>query len=275
MWNNARFINFVANALTVLALSALALGALYWFTQRPMFTFSQVTVEPVADEALSRVNAATVHGALAGRLSGNFFTADLEEVRRLMESAPWVRQAMVRRVWPDGLEVTLREYEPLGLWNDNQVLDVTGRPFTANQAEAEDPQGGPLPALGGPEGSGKLVRQRLLELTDWLAPLGRKPVRLTLSPRHAWVAELDNGMVLDMGRDLANDPVLGDMPAEGRRPVPVQARVQRFVAALPAIEKHVGRPVMYADLRYPNGFALRLGPAPEPPKKNSSSTTKP
>ncbi|GAA5235895.1 FtsQ-type POTRA domain-containing protein [Verticiella sediminum] len=275
MWNNARFINFVANLLTVLALSALAVGGLVWLMQRPVFTIAQVEVHPAEGEALDRVTPTVVRNALIGRLEGNFFTADLESVRHFMEDAPWVSQAAVRRVWPNGLQVTLREHQPLGLWNDDQVLDVNGRAFTANQAEAESPDGDPLPILGGPEGSGKLVRQRLLELSEWVAPLGRSPVRLTLSPRHAWVAELDNGMILDMGRDLANDPVLGGNAAEGRRAVPVQARVQRFVQALPAIEQHLGRPVMYADLRYPNGFALRLGPPLEPPKKKTSSTTKP
>lgn len=274
MWNNARFINLVANALTVLALTALVLGGLVWLGQRPVFTLSNITVEPLEGAALERVTPASLNAVVAGRLQGNFFTADLENLRRLFEAAPWVEQAMVRRVWPNGLEVTLREYEPLGLWNDNQILDVQGRPFTANQAEAEDAEGAPLPQLGGPEGSGKLVRRRLAELTDWLAPLGRVPVSLTLSPRHAWVAELDNGMVLDMGRDPATDPIVGQSQPDSRRQVPVQTRVQRFVEALPAIEQNVGRPVIYADLRYPNGFALRLGPAPTPAKP-SSSTTRP
>ncbi len=274
MWNNARFINLVANGLTVLALTALLLGGLAWLGQRPEFTLSRITVEPMDGESLGRVTPASLTTTVAGRLQGNFFTADLENLRRLFENTPWVKQAMVRRVWPDGVEVALREYEPLGLWNDNQILDVDGQPFTANQAEAEDAEGGPLPQLGGPDGSGKLVRRRLTELTDWLAPIGRVPVSLTLSPRHAWKAELDNGMVLDMGRDPATDPIVGQSQPDARHQVPVQTRVQRFVEALPAIEQNVGRPVIYADLRYPNGFALRLGPAPAPAKP-SSSTTRP
>src|SRR5690606_33747209 len=163
------------------------------------------------------------------------------------------QQAMVRRVWPDGLEVTLREFEPLGLWNDNQLLDTQGVPFTANQAEAEGMDGGPLPQLSGPEGSGKLVKQRLEELSEWLSPLGLVPVRLSLSARHAWRAELDNGLILDMGRDPSTGISQSGSPEDGdEHTVPVQLRVQRFVESLAADEQRVGRPVIYADLRYLN-----------------------
>lgn len=266
MWNNPRFINLIANALTLAALSALAVAALLWLAHRPMFSLTYIEVQAADGTMLRRVSETGVRATIAGRIEGNFFTADLERVRQAFEAVPWVRQAMVRRVWPNGLEVTLREYEPLGLWNDTQVLDVEGRVFTANQAEAEEFDGRPLPVLGGPEGSGQLVKQRLGELTEWLRPINRVPIRLILSDRYAWRAQLDNGLVLDLGRDPSNvwsqeEP--GDTPGT----VPVKVRVQRFVQGLQAVEERLGRPVIYADLRYPDGFAVRLGEAPDA-KKN-------
>jgi len=275
VWNNARFVNLIANALTTVALTALVLGGLVWLAHRPVFTLSGISIQPVPGETLQHVSETGVRSVIAGRLQGNFFTTDLQTVREVFETLPWVRQAMVRRVWPDGLEVTLREFEPLGLWNDNQLLDMHGVPFTANQAEAESADGGPLPQLSGPEGSGKLVKQRLEELTEWVAPLGLVPVRLSLSARHAWRAELDNGLILDMGRDPSTGISQSGSPEDGdENTVPVQLRVQRFVESLAAVEQRVGRPVIYADLRYPNGFALRLGEAPKM-NKTSTPATKP
>lgn len=275
MWNNARFVNLIANTLTTLALSGLGVGAVVWLAHRPVFTLAGITIEAVPGESLAHVSETGVRAAVIGRLRGNFFTADLDEVRGVFETLPWVRQAMVRRVWPHGLEVTLREHQVLGLWNDNQLLDLEGVPFTANQAEAEGVDGAMLPILAGPEGSGKLVRQRLAELTEWVKPLGRVPVRLTLSARHAWHAELDNGLILDLGRDPATHVAQTGAPEHAdEHTVPVQQRVRRFVESLATVEQRVGRPVIYADLRYPNGFALRLGEVPKP-NKTSTPATKP
>ena len=39
------------------------------------------------------------------KLKGNFFTLDLAEAKRVFESVPWVRQAVVSRVWPNRLTV--------------------------------------------------------------------------------------------------------------------------------------------------------------------------
>ncbi len=262
MWNNPRFINLVANALTLAALSALTVAALVWLAHRPVFSLAHIDVRAADGEGLRRVSEPAIRATIAGRISGNFFTTDLEEVRAAFESVPWVRQAMVRRVWPNGLEVTLREYQPLALWNDSQVLDVDGRVFTANQAEAEEVDGRPLPVLGGPEGSGQLVKQRLHELTEWLRPLNRVPTRLILSDRYAWRAQLDNGLVLDLGRD-PNNAWSEEQPGDTHGTVPVRVRVQRFVQSVQAVEERLGRPVIYADLRYPDGYAVRLGEVPE------------
>src|SRR5690606_18832598 len=139
-----------------------------------------------------------------------------------------------------------------------------------NRAEAEQPNGDPLPELAGPDGTGQLVMQRLAELNEWVSPLGRTTVRLSLSARHAWRAELDDGLILDMGRDPAVGIAQDGPDAADRAHVPVQVRVQRFVESLKAVEQNAGRPVIYADLRYPNGFALRLG---EPPKTDSKTST--
>jgi hypothetical protein len=83
-----------------------------------------------------------------GRIKGNFFTTNLESVRGVFESVPWVRRASVRREWPNQLIVALEEHEALGTWGeDGRLLSVKGDVFTANLAEAEDDH--ELPAFSG------------------------------------------------------------------------------------------------------------------------------
>lgn len=37
----------------------------------------------------------------------------------------------------------------------------------------------------------------------------------------------------------------------------MEARVKRFVASWPQVTEQMGKQIEYADLRYPNGFAIR------------------
>lgn len=66
---------------------------------------------------------------------------------------------------------------------------------------------------------------------------------MSLSSRYAWTVKLANGMEIEFGRERNGD-TLPD-------------RAQRLVAAWPAVTQRWGKDIEYADLRYPNGFAIR------------------
>ncbi|GAA4342556.1 cell division protein FtsQ/DivIB [Pigmentiphaga soli] len=260
MWNDSRTLNLLANALYLAAAVALGCAALIWLAQRPVFDLHGIWIE--ADEGtLQHVTPATVRAAIAGRLQGNFFTADLEQVRQVFETVPWVRHASVRRQWPNSLVVTMQEHRVLGLWNENRLLNTYGESFTANLGEAEED--GSMPVFGGPEGSEKMVAQRYADMLRWFAPLHLKPERVLLTPRYAWQVALSSGLTVDLGRDPATVSTVDT--------VSLEARVQRFVQALPVIDSRIGR-AQHADLRYPNGFAIVTAQPDKQVKKPSTMT---
>lgn len=241
----------MANTLYLLAALALGIAAALWLAQRPMFALKGIYVD-AASGKLEHVTPESVHTAIEGRLSGNFFTADLEQMRQIFETVPWVRHASVRRQWPNALRVTVEEHRVLGLWNENRLLNTYGESFTANLGEAEDD--GELPVFTGPPGSEKLVAQRYAQLLTWFKPMRVDPVRVALTQRYAWQVELSTGMTVDLGRD----------PAAGTDAASLESRVQRFVQAAPVIDTRIGK-TLHADLRYPNGFAV-VTAKPEKPK---------
>ncbi|AJY44294.1 cell division protein FtsQ/DivIB [Burkholderia humptydooensis] len=235
MWNNVRQLNLAASALYALLLLVLAAAGCYWLIQRPAFALREIRI----DGDTEHINAPTVRASVVGRLKGNFFTVDLDLARVAFEQMPWVRHASVRRVWPNALAVTLEEYRPLGTWGNDQLVSVDGELFTANQGELD----AELPSFDGPEGSAKEVVARYRDFAKWFAPIHATPEEVTLSPRYAWTVKLSNGMQVELGRERNSD-TLPD-------------RIQRLVAAWSSVTQRWGGDIEYADLRYPNGFAIR------------------
>jgi cell division protein FtsQ len=143
----------------------------------------------------------------------------------------------VRRVWPDRLEVTLEEHVALARWGDTGLVNVQGERFAGKSDAA-------LPLLAGPAGSETEVARRFQRFAQLLAPLNAPLDALILSPRRAWQARLGGGLVIELGRDAPNDSVDG--------------RLERFVAVHPQTLARMQRKHQLVDLRYPNGFALRV-----------------
>ena len=242
MWDNPRWLNLVANVLFGAALAgALALVCLA-LMRSPAFSLRSIRVlgQP------QHVTSGEVVKALQGRVSGTFFTVDLEAVRGLFEGIPWVRRAEVRRLWPDELEVRLEEQVPLARWGkegDEQLVNTYGELFRGHSDAV-------LPSFAGPAASEAEVTRRYAEFHKLLAPLGVAPMSVLLSQRYAWQLRLSNGLVLQLGRERDKDG-LAD-------------RLARFVEAYPRTLGKLERRVEYVDLRYSNGFAVRLPDARAP-----------
>ncbi|HWU83881.1 MAG TPA: cell division protein FtsQ/DivIB, partial [Rhodocyclaceae bacterium] len=103
----------------------------------------------------------------------------------------------------------------------------------------------PLPLFSGPEGTSADVLAHYREFEPALAKIGLHPSVVMLSAREAWQVRLDNGLLLDLGRDQAK--------------LPLAARVARFVDNYPSVIKRIPMQVVAVDMRYPNGFSLRPG----------------
>ncbi len=242
MWQDTKMLNATANALFGLVVAALLCAGIWWLGQRPMFTLRQIRIEGAADVQLRRVNQATVRSSALPRIKGNFFTADLDAVRQAFEAVPWVRKAVVRREWPNQLIVALEEHAPMATWGeDGRLLSEKGDVFTANLDEAEED--GDLPAFGGPPGSEKEVMARFSELQGWFGPANLVPSGVQLSDRYAWSVTMENGMVVELGREQDKTTL--------------RNRVDRLIAIYPQLASRLQGRIESVDMRYPNGLALK------------------
>jgi cell division protein FtsQ len=240
MWHDAKALNATASGIGALVFAVCVAAGVWWIAHRPVFDLRVIRVEAMQQAELRHVNLLTLKNGTQGRIRGNFFTANLEQVRQVFEAVPWVRRATVRREWPDRLIVEVEEHEALGTWGeDGRLLSVKGDVFTANLAEAEEDH--ELPQFSGPDGSEKEVLSRYAELRSWFAPARLVPESLALSSRYAWTVILNNGTSVALGRE--------------QTPTMLRDRVSRLVSVWPQLAARV-QDIETIDMRYQNGLAL-------------------
>ncbi|TFY98848.1 cell division protein FtsQ/DivIB [Ramlibacter humi] len=240
--SDVRLMN-ATTAVLFTAFAALLLAAAGWWAVRhPLFAVAGITVQG----DITHNSAATLRANVAPHLAGNFFTIDLAGTRRVFENVPWVRQAVVRREFPNRLRVTLQEHQAAAFWGEegaSRMVNGFGEVFEANAGEVELDG---LPRLAGPDGQAPQVLAMYRAVAPLFEPLDLSAEELTLTGRGSWQVSLDTGAVVELGR--------GDV-AE------VVPRVQRFVQTLTQVASRYGRrpeALVSADLRYGDGYAIRL-----------------
>jgi len=239
-----------------------ALGS--WMARLPLFALTRVVV----DGELARVDATVLRAQVQPALRGNFFTIDLQAVRRAFEQVPWVRSVQVQREFPHALHVRVREQDAAALWGEADggvLVNREGEVFEADPATVEDER---LARLIGPRDQSARMLAMLGQLAPALRPLQAPVESLALSAHGSWRVRLENGAALELGT--------GDAPA-------LLARLRRLTDTLAGVAQRQGRRVTqleYADLRYANGYALRLqgvttvsGDAPHPAAARRPAST--
>ncbi len=223
----------------------LVLGGLLtggWTLHRVLNDADALPIEAVVIKGERRFTSdAEIQEALQDLMQRSFFSADVNQVQQALEALPWVFHASVRREWPAKLKVFLVEQDVVAHWNGKDWLNNQGQIFSAPVKEGIDEQ---LPFLVGPDDQSVSVLTNYRQLQELLAINEFKLTHLELSPRHAWLAILSNGIELDLGREDK------------------MARIQRFIDVYPTLMEQ-DKPVVRVDLRYDTGLAVGWGEANE------------
>ena len=226
-WRNLNWqrIATIAGLLAVLALGA---GGISWLLDQP--------IETVAVQGrFQRVSAPDVERAVRDRVIGaGLVSVNLGNVQRAIQALPWVEHASVQRSWPHGLTVSVTEQVAAARWGANGLLNARGDLFKSESRHI--PQ--ELPQLAGPIGSERQVAQRYFAVQGRLVEAGMRITSLRLDARGAWAIDLDNGVVVRLGRRQVDE------------------RFERFIVAALKLVAQRAAEIQYVDMRYTNGFAV-------------------
>lgn len=234
-------------AASLLFMATIVLGiaaVLWWAIHQSAFSIARVLIEG----DIRHTNTALVRQHLGSQLEGNFFTINPTELRNGFEQLPWVRRAHVSRQFPNGLRVKLQEHLPRARWGagGSAMINTLGEVFEAPRSAGRSDERDALPQLAGPDGSAQQVLSMFEALGPVFAPIAPSLKSLSWRDSGSWLVELSNGARLELGSGTDAQVI---------------ERARRFVELLPQASRVWQRSsasLEYADLRYTDGFALRL-----------------
>jgi cell division protein FtsQ len=239
---DVRLMQWTSICLFVLALVLCVASSITWLLRHPVFSIQSITVRG----NVTHSNPVMLRANVVPQLTGNFFTLNLTQARHAFEQIPWIRNALVRREFPNRLSVTVYEYQPVAQWGgegDGKFLSLEGDIFEVNADEVDSET---LPTLKGPESQAKIVLEMFKFLKPQMEKMDMGLDKLELSQRGSWSAQLESGATLELGHGTQQE--IGD-------------RLQLFFKTLTQVTSRYGRTsssLLSADLRYESAYALKL-----------------
>ena len=241
MWNNPHALNLLAKILFTLVAMTVLYAISLQLIKPPLFPIKEINVQVIYGTGknnveLQNVTREQIEHITRNEIKGNFISVNLTEVREAFVKIPWVRDAKVNREWPHGLNVMLEEHQALAYWGSHALVNTYGEVFRVTVDRN-------LPVFTGPkEASAQEVAQRYQRFSQILAPLQQSIAEINLTSRYAWRIQLDTGTILELGRNETEE------------------RLVRYVSVYDHSIARLNQqqPLAYVDLRYPNGFAIRM-----------------
>lgn len=203
----------------------------YWIANIGLQPITRISV---SGENVQHLPQQQLQRMIAPQARKGFFGIDVSTLRQSLQAIAWIRNASVRRVWPNGLDIELQEQRPQARWRSGELLSIAGQRFRPPPESIPDG----LPWLDGPAGDEQRVLQQYRQFARVLAPTGLGIYALTVDQRGSWKLILDNRLELLLGRERTAQ------------------RLWRLAQVYNAMVKPRADTMQRIDLRYSNGFAV-------------------
>lgn len=171
-----------------------------------------------------------------GGLKG-FFGQNMDVVRDQLQTMPWIKDVVVRKIWPDRLSILVSEYTPVAVWNETEFLSADGVVFKLPMEKVKQTN---LPRLSGPDYQSAVVLGAWNKIYNDFKSKGLVVKAVAIDARGSWQVVLDNDVTLKLGR--------GEW----------KTKLDRFATIYPQIEVPEHKKLSYVDLRYGVGAAVGM-----------------
>ena len=174
-------------------------------------------------------------------LQSNYFKVDLDKIRFAFKKLPWVRDASLRRKWPDKIVVSIEEHQVIARWNRVGLVNKEGEIFHAASEENR-------PLFIGNESHVKEITINYKEIKKILEKEMMYVSIISLSERLSWEITTTDRLKINLGKD------------------DILQKIIQFTDNFKYVISELKSTIEYVDLRYRDGFSVR--------KTNSKSNKK-
>ena len=199
---------------------------------------SQDDVLPIKEISISgefnQLSAQELHSLIVDGVQGNFFTLSVKDIYQKFYALPWVDQIWVHRVWPDKINIEIRENTPVAILKNKGLLNEKGKVFSTNVSDFENT----LPIFSVATKYEQEAIKAYRQYGELLNPVAVEIRKFTYDSRKSQSVFLSNGVELKLGR------------------VNAEQRLSRFIKVYKANLSTKMKRISVVDLRYTNGFAV-------------------
>lgn len=172
---------------------------------------------------------------IVNKVTGNFFNVDVDAIRFSLLEEAWIKEVIVKRIWPDTLQITVIEELPVARWTNTGFFNKEGEhfvpkpvPFLVN-----------IPLLKGPQGTEKILWEQFYLMRDDIKKIGFDITEINLDKRYSWSFRLKKGVKIILGRNN------------------IKERFDRFLYFIPTVLFREKNKIESIDMRYTNGFSIK------------------
>ena len=244
LWNCPNSMTTVTRIVLMFSVLCLIITMLQWFFSQPNFHLKYLILN-ISSDNVQHVKPKELKKLVIMELNGTALTTDLGPIYKSVLSHPWIKEATVRRIWPNKILVNLVEHNIIGVWSDGRFVTQAGKllQFDKRQSESINKEKNCfLLKLDGPNETVTAVLDRARMISKKASKVGLQTTGVQLTSQYDWRVFFSNGMKMELGGENLETPL--------------EKRLDNFFNSIVWVRKKIKKDLISVDLRYAQGFAF-------------------
>ncbi len=244
LWNCPNSMTTVTRIVLMFSVLCLIITMFQWFFSQPNFHLKYLILN-ISSDNVQHVKPKELKKLVIMELNGTALTTDLGPIYKSVLSHPWIKEATVRRIWPNKILVNLVEHNIIGVWSDGRFVTQAGKLLQFDKLQSESinkEKNCFLLKLDGPNETVTAVLDRARMISKKASKVGLQTTGVQLTSQYDWRVFFSNGMKMELGGENLETPL--------------EKRLDNFFNSIEWVRKKIKNDLISVDLRYAHGFAF-------------------
>ena len=168
----------------------------------------------------------------------SFFNLNIDILKKDLEKIEWVKSVNIRRVYPNGVKLSIEEHKPIAIWNNKKYINDFGEVFFVNKISKD------LPRLNSQENRSFSLYKYFSLFSD----------NLLKNKINAKIIEINENDIGSLSILLSSD-ILVKFGSKD-----ISEKIMVFFKVYKALNTRLNasdlKKIRYIDMRYSNGFSI-------------------